>query len=120
MGRRLAVSIEQLTAEDPDLGPQLQAARDVLAGANLVRTMREQAGLSQEELALAVGVSQPRISKVEKGDGAEGITYGMLKKIARACGFEQSFARFERRVAAGGADADAVVMFDQELAGQGR
>jgi len=47
-----------------------------------VRTARKYAGLSQEELALAIGCTQGLISKIERGDQEETT---LIIKIARAC-----------------------------------
>jgi transcriptional regulator with XRE-family HTH domain len=59
----------------------------------LVRTLRQQAltvsgtrGISQVELAKRIGLSQPRISQIEKGEGRDGLTYTVIRKIAHACG----------------------------------
>ena len=55
---------------------ELRRARDVLEGGRLARRMRETAdggeGISQQELARRLGVSQARISAVERGSGPRG------------------------------------------------
>jgi DNA-binding XRE family transcriptional regulator len=52
----------------------------------LVRTLREQAGLTQQQLAELLDVSQPRVSAIESGAGRDGPSYALLKRIAIACG----------------------------------
>jgi len=66
-----------------------------LEAADLVREMRRHAlstngmrGISQDELARRVGLSQPRISQIEKGTGRDGISYALLRRIAHACGIK--------------------------------
>lgn len=51
-----------------------------------IRARRETLGLRQEELALAVGTDQARISRLEK-DG-ENPSYGTAARIARKLGME--------------------------------
>jgi transcriptional regulator with XRE-family HTH domain len=66
--------------------------------AKLVRDMRSHAKLKQIELAELIGVSQPRVSQLEtvtnpvsndKTTHRDGPTYTLLKRVARACGFQQ-------------------------------
>lgn len=45
---------------------------------------REELGMSQEEVALAAGSSQGRISEIECGDNP---SFGLLMRIARALGW---------------------------------
>jgi ribosome-binding protein aMBF1 (putative translation factor) len=93
-----AVTIGDLT---PSAGfmEKLRRAQDVLEGGRLVRRMREAAdrgrGISQQELARRLGVSQARISTIERGNGHQGPTYELLKRIARACRLVLS-AQFEQ------------------------
>ncbi len=53
------------------------------AGA-MVRTARKNRKLSQAELAQRIGVSQERISEVERGLGPQAPTYDLLERIGRA------------------------------------
>jgi ribosome-binding protein aMBF1 (putative translation factor) len=83
---------------------ELRRAQDVLEGGRLARRMREAAddgrGISQQELARRLGISQARISAIERGTGSQGPTYELLKRIARACGVDLA-VRFEQPVARG-------------------
>jgi transcriptional regulator with XRE-family HTH domain len=67
----------------------VEAFRDqsaVLQAAGLIRQMREDAGLTQRELAKRVGTTQPHLSELERGTGSQGPTFLMLQRIAKACG----------------------------------
>jgi len=61
-------------------------AAAALEAGRLVRALREQANLTQLELAKRLGVSQPRVSAIEAGVGRDGPSYALLKRIAIACG----------------------------------
>jgi DNA-binding XRE family transcriptional regulator len=63
-----------------------QESMDVAEGAHLVRTMREQAKLSQVELGNRVGITEAKIEELETGLDRNALTYHILKRIARACG----------------------------------
>ena len=83
------VSLGELVGSSPAFAEQVRRSRDVIEGGALVRRMREMAdggaGISQEELARRLGLSQARISAIEKGGGTQGPTYELLKRVARAC-----------------------------------
>lgn len=49
-----------------------------------IRLLRREAGLTQEQLALAAGTSQTHISSIETGQQGAGIV--LLDKLARALG----------------------------------
>jgi transcriptional regulator with XRE-family HTH domain len=80
---------------DPGIRARFEEKAAALEAANLVRQMRSQAlsasgmrGISQDELAQRAGLSQPRISQIEKGDGRDGLSYAVLRKLAYACGVD--------------------------------
>lgn len=80
---------------DPQVRERFEQTSAALEVADLVRRMRRQAlstgggrGISQLELAERTGISQPRISQIEKGSGRDGISYAVLRKIAYACGID--------------------------------
>lgn len=56
--------------------------------ARLVREMRRSAGLNQRELAARLGVSQPRIARLERIMKGDGPSYTMIRRVAIACGVE--------------------------------
>src|SRR5947209_2975872 len=70
----------------PERMDRFREASDALEAAALIRSLRETAGISQAELARRLHISQGRMSVIEKGDGPNGPTYAMLKRVARACG----------------------------------
>jgi transcriptional regulator with XRE-family HTH domain len=53
---------------------------------DLVRMMRETADLTQKDLAHRISTSQSHLSEVERGNGLQGPTFSMLRKVATACG----------------------------------
>jgi predicted transcriptional regulator len=66
-----------------------------LEAADLVRKMRLQAftssgtrGISQRELARRANMRQPQISQIESGEGRDGPTYAVLRRLAYACGLD--------------------------------
>lgn len=83
------ISVEDLLRQSaPGTREAFERASYALEAAALVRAMRLRAGLSQTEIAARLGVTPPRISAIEKGDGPQGPTYALLKRVARVCGFD--------------------------------
>ena len=41
-----------------------------------------------QALARRAGLTPPRISQIESGEGSNGPTYAVIRKIARACGID--------------------------------
>jgi transcriptional regulator with XRE-family HTH domain len=76
--------IEQLLEGDEEQQAFYEQSAALYAG-DLIRSMREFAGLSQRDLARRVGTSQPHISDLERGAGLQGPTFLMLHRIAVAC-----------------------------------
>ncbi len=83
--RRVPRPIEDIIGSSPEHQRNYQTAGDVFEGARIIRAMRDLSGLKQEAVASRLNVSQPLISAMEAGRGTEGVTYGTLKRIARAC-----------------------------------
>ena len=88
----IEVSYETLLGDSPEFREAVATAEDVLEGAALIRQMRaaadEGAGIGKSELARRLGVTPARVSALEKGEGRQGPTYALLKRVARACGLE--------------------------------
>ena len=65
----------------------LEQADAVQEAARFIRQMRNHAELNQTQLGERIGVSQERISEMERGGSPEGVSYALLRRVARACGF---------------------------------
>jgi CspA family cold shock protein len=72
-----------------------EAKSAALEAAELVRAFRRRAvaadgraGISQDELASRIGTSQARVSQIENGEGRDGPSYALLRRIAFACGID--------------------------------
>src|SRR5690348_6302128 len=53
--------------------------------ADIVRTLRRSAGLTQAQLASRIGVTQPIIARIENGSGRQ-TRFELLSRIGRALG----------------------------------
>jgi transcriptional regulator with XRE-family HTH domain len=67
-------------------------ASAALEAGRFVRKLRTAAGLTQTQLAARLDVSQARVSAIETGEGRDGPSYALLKRIVAACGQEWSLA----------------------------
>jgi ribosome-binding protein aMBF1 (putative translation factor) len=84
----VAADLRRELERDSEARLAFEHRQDVLEAATLIRSMRKASGLSQRQLASALGVAEPRISELERGQGTHGPTYRVLKRVARACGVE--------------------------------
>ena len=81
-----AVTImDRMAGNNPRLKRLTEEARINVAVAHLIYEARQEAGLSQEELAERVGTKQAVISRLEDAD-YEGHSLTMLQRIAAALG----------------------------------
>ena len=71
--------------KDPAFKTHYQEERQALTLAMKIAELRDQKGLSQQELAKLMGTSQQAISRIESGE-YEGFTLKTLEKIAEATG----------------------------------
>jgi len=71
--------------KNPDFKKHYQEERQALKLAMKIVELRDQKGLSQQELAKLMGTSQQAISRIESGS-YEGFTLKTLEKIAEATG----------------------------------
>ncbi|PLS77235.1 MAG: XRE family transcriptional regulator [Chloroflexi bacterium] len=55
---------------------------DLFAFGERVRTLREQRGMRQGELAAAAGISQSQLSRIEKGQASEP-AYSLVRRLER-------------------------------------
>lgn len=67
--------------KDPEFKTHYQEERQALKLAMKIAELRNQKGLSQQELAKLMGTSQQAISRIESGE-YEGFTLKTLEKIA--------------------------------------
>jgi transcriptional regulator with XRE-family HTH domain len=68
-----------------ELREAYEEASAALEAGQLVRALRKRAGLTQQALAERLSMTQARVSAIEAGEGRDGPTYGLLKRIAAAC-----------------------------------
>jgi DNA-binding XRE family transcriptional regulator len=71
--------------KDPEFKTHYQEERQALKMAMRIAELREQKGLSQQQLAKLMGTSQQAISRIESGE-YDGFTLKTLEKIAEATG----------------------------------
>jgi transcriptional regulator with XRE-family HTH domain len=90
MARRISPSIVEPTLEEllptPEAMHLFQQFTAALEAGRLVRRWREAAGLTQKQLAERLRLTQARISAIERGRGRDGPTYGLMQRLATACG----------------------------------
>ena len=67
---------------DPEIGAGYEEARRAIELGAMVRQLRLDAGLSQEELARRAEMTQPALSRLERGGGIP--TIAVLDRIASA------------------------------------
>ena len=73
--------------KDPEFKRHYDEERQALKLAMKIVALREQKGLSQQELAKLMGTSQQAISRIESGE-YEGFTLKTLEKVAEATGMK--------------------------------
>lgn len=76
------MTTKQKTLEQVE--PQSAAKR---AG-RLIKLLRKEERLTQTQLGERMGLSQARVSQLEKGEGPYGPSLGTLCKAGAACGYE--------------------------------
>lgn len=105
------VTLEELEArlsEIPGMPEKIQESTASLHAALFVGEARKEAHLTQAALAKRIGVSQARVSEMEKGEGRFGLSIGVLDQVAKACGgilrlkFEKQQDNCERRALSAG------------------
>ena len=86
-GKPFADLLAKREERSPDLAGRLGFSSAAMRAGALVRAWREARGLTQRELAERLGVSQERISNIERGVGKHGPTFDVMTQIADACGY---------------------------------
>src|SRR5262245_21438402 len=84
---------EEKVLSAPGAAARVKEIEDELRLAAGLTALREQAGLSQRDLAKRIGVSQPRIAAIER---SHNVTIGLLEQYIAALG-----ARLEVSVVSG-------------------
>jgi transcriptional regulator with XRE-family HTH domain len=102
---------EKKVLREPGAARRVAEIEDELRLATGLTALREQADLSQRELAVLLGVSQPRVAKIER---SRNVTVDVLEQYVRALGgsLEISVRKGNRRIAllsAGAAPRKAAV-----------
>lgn len=75
--------LRRKTGIDPDTDPEMLQIAEEYRIAQMIYDARQAAGLTQRELAEAVGTTQSVISQLEDAD-YEGHSLSMLRRIAKA------------------------------------
>jgi transcriptional regulator with XRE-family HTH domain len=88
---------EQQVLAEPGAAKRVEEIEDELRLAAGLTALREQAGLSQRELARRLGVTQPRVAAIEK---SRNVTIEVLDQYVRAVGgqLEVSVRKDGRRI----------------------
>lgn len=76
--------IRKRNKKDPEFAPDFEEGCRELKVGVLLRQAREQAGLTQEELAVKVGTKKTAISRLE--NHAQDVKLSTIQKVARALG----------------------------------
>ena len=82
------VSLKKVLAKemaDPEFRFYFERAKAIRKIAQLVRTAREKAGLTQAELAKKIGSSQPMIARLESSNDTRIPSLDLLERIATVC-----------------------------------
>lgn len=91
MKKYKSISLDEILEEklkDPEFRIGFNQALFYLRMARLVKELRLKAKLSQAQVALRAGVSQPMIARLEKGDRHRAPTFETIHKILIALGYE--------------------------------
>lgn len=75
--------LKRQTGIDPDTDPEMLKISEDLRVAQMIYDARVQAGLTQKELAKAVGTTQSVVSQLESAE-YKGHSLSMLERIAKA------------------------------------
>ncbi len=72
---------------------------------DLLRTMRQESGLSQQELQAISGIHQSDISRAERGQGDRGPSLALVSRMAHASGYSVVLSLRKQGAASGDAMA---------------
>ncbi|HEY2357686.1 MAG TPA: mobile mystery protein A [Phenylobacterium sp.] len=110
----MVTASEQLDRRFADLQPFASAA--VRPPRGWIRAIRDGLGLTAGQLARRMGVKQPRITELEKGEASGRITIQSLERAAEAMGCRLVYALVPMRPLSDTIDQRAVSLASQQLA----
>jgi transcriptional regulator with XRE-family HTH domain len=91
-------------------------ARDALIRVGeMLRQVREAAGLTQDELADKIGMKQPAISRLESGTGPHGPELDTVMRFVHGCDLELTVGAKPRALAADAVAAERGSSFETTL-----
>lgn len=105
---------EQLDRRFDDLKPLVKVAARPSRG--WVRALREALGMTTGQLAKRIGVQQPRVIELERGEASGNITVQSLERAAEALGCRLVYALIPERPLADTIRERASLMADRQLA----
>ena len=71
----------QMSQDDPEYAREYDALEEEFAFVKKMILVRKRAGLSQSDVARRMGISQPRVAKIESGSN---ISLDILRRYAKA------------------------------------
>lgn len=74
---------KQMMQDDPEYAREYEALEEEFAFIRKMILARKRAGLSQADVARRMGISQPRVAKIESGSN---ISLDILRRYAKATG----------------------------------
>lgn len=110
----MVAASEQLDRRFADLKPFVSAAVRPTRG--WIRAIRDGLGMTTGQLAQRMGVKQPRIIELEKGEASGKITVQSLERAAEAMGCRLVYALVPKRPLSDVLDERATLLANQQLA----
>jgi transcriptional regulator with XRE-family HTH domain len=90
------LDLDSLAQDHPAIASATAQVRFIHEVAKLLREMREEVGISQTEMALHLGVTQPRISQIESGKPGNPASLDQIAAYAFHCGVSLSILPTQR------------------------
>ncbi len=87
-------SLKKRALRNPDVKAEYESQHDEFALIDQLITMRSQAGLTQEQVALRMNTQKSNVSRLERGNGNP--SWATLVKYAHACGFSLNLQAFKQ------------------------
>jgi predicted DNA-binding mobile mystery protein A len=109
----MVAASEQLDRRFIELQPLSKAARPTRGW---IRAIRETLGMTTGQLARRMGVQQPRVIELEKGEASGKITMQSLERAAEAMGCQLVYALVPRKPLTQTINERALQLADRQLA----